>query len=129
MYWNEYDGSAIGKFDGGLSIPKSDKFRFTFFSVKFAQSYDSWKIFGEAFEPFTKPPSWSMDNYSEYLEQVEAKKHERRNNRRFVLPFTKRKGVDINLLINTKLSDLQERVEMQKPDFIINPRIKSHEVR
>jgi hypothetical protein len=146
MYWNEYDGSAIGKFDGGLAVPKSDKFRFTFFSLKFAQSYDSWKIFGDAFEPFKKPPSWTMQNYEDYLDQLEQKKLSTRSNKRNVLPFrdwlTKTKKIsdkeyydlkpaiktDINLLnsfnIDTKLQELQKRVIALNPspmDLSIKP--------
>jgi hypothetical protein len=147
MYWNEYDGSYIGKFESGVSTPRSDKFRFTFFSLKFARSYDSWKIFGEAFEPFKKPPSWTMQNYHDYLDQLDAKKTERRQASRDKIKswFVKAKPIsdkdyydlkpEINLLparvIDTKLHDLRERVLINKhlQDVIINPRISSHEVR
>jgi hypothetical protein len=88
MYYNSYDGAYIDQLDKDPALkPKSSGFRLYWFSKAFAKSYDTYKIFGDKFEPYRKDPLWSYEKYLKHLSQPLNNKRKPRNYREMFPTF------------------------------------------
>jgi len=136
MYYNSYDGAYIDQLDKDPALkPKSSGFKIYWFSKAFAQSYDTYKIFGEKFEAYQADPLWSFEVYLKKLNEHRDNQKKPRDLRQMFPTLVRgweasknyliKKGGDLNgekdrfAYAKDRHSEFQEQEGVHKSDAVL----------